>query len=148
MKLNRNLVIEKEGIYKQIKYFICFNMLVGFRVGYALFDKNLNFDMNSIEVHGGVTFNKVTDKHPIALDKQYLVVGFDAGHVYDGIDYENWERYNDMFRHKSVENFKNIKKMISYNKYDEFKPLNISMMENEIYNMIDDINKKIERNLK
>lgn len=112
------LVIEKQGNYKNIKYICAFNLNIGFRVGYVILDESCADKINSdeLEVHGGITYEEITNSYPVKLDEEKFVLGFDCGHGEDKPDIESWK--------KLAKNCKNE------------TPLNESYIENisQIYN--------------
>ena len=82
-----NKIIKEEGDFYSFKHcnLKCqiLRSYLRFWCGYILFDSRYVFDVNKIEVHWGITFNKVIEVQGCKKRK----IGFDCGHSGDLVPY-------------------------------------------------------------
>ena len=72
------MILEKEFVYKGYKCEVKINDSMGFRCGYVTLNNNIEIDSDSLDCHGGITY----DQEFVG----YRVIGFDCGHYGDGND--------------------------------------------------------------
>lgn len=90
------MVIEKVDEYKGYKYAVVFNTSTGFRCGYVLLHGDEGIAEGEwdkaydIVCNGGITF--VGSRENISLEAGTWI-GFDCGHVFNGVDEVSWYEY-------------------------------------------------------
>lgn len=77
--------LEKQFEYKGFPCVILF-MPTGYRCGYVGIPKDVKIDTESIECHGGITYNSDHLYHQERKDLFWI--GFDCAHCFDGYDVE------------------------------------------------------------
>ena len=85
-------VVEKQFNYKGHDC-ICIFSIRGVRCGYvSVTDKEKPYDDYDIDCHGGLTFDgELPDYYKPKAD---YYIGFDCGHLGDGVDYDQAVKYN------------------------------------------------------
>lgn len=96
-----DIVVEGGGIYRKYEYLVILNTM-GHRCGYVAIPPDLtNFDEDSIDCHGGITFfgNNHVLKNLLTTQCLDNWIGFDCRHHYDAPDIEAVEKYHGKSGH-------------------------------------------------
>ena len=62
---------------------------------YSAYVAECNDNGYSMDAHGGITFERKNDSYPIDLEKEYMVIGFEAGHLGDKKDLDAIREHNE-----------------------------------------------------
>lgn len=81
--------LEKKFEYKGFQCVVLFTP-TGYRCGYVEIPKDVKIDVDSIERHGGITYN--SDHLYCQERKDLRWIGFDCAHCFDGCDVETAKR--------------------------------------------------------
>ena len=94
LPINDHIIIEGGGNYKGHDYLITFTEM-GFRCGYVAIPPSQTYDSESINCHGGITFegNNHAARTVLPVKCDDMWIGFDAGHCDDAKDFTLAKKY-------------------------------------------------------
>lgn len=85
--------VEKEFTIDGFRCAVIANYSLGHRCGYVEITKdsplfNVEFDKldSIVKVHGGLTYDKISDEYPLESNSPSRWIGFDCNHLYDAKD--------------------------------------------------------------
>ena len=127
-------VVEKQFEYKGHDC-ICIFSIRGIRCGYvSVSDKEKPYDDYDIDCHGGLTFDgELPDYYKPKAD---YYIGFDCGHLCDGIDYDQAVKYDLIEQSEADYN----KKLFSY--LDDRPVRDLDYVEANCRSIVDQLERK------